>query len=115
VVNFTGGRTDQSFMEQVNSDYASTSIVFGPLKNIDKTLTSLAVGGAISQRYGGYSFGKLLFKGPAPHLGTYGASARLAAGTTAINTVLITSSYETGNYAGSLIRTTVNRIARFFE
>ncbi|MCE9687665.1 hypothetical protein LZP73_15865 [Shewanella sp. AS16] len=115
VIGATGGSTEQSFFEQVNSDYASTSIVFGPLKNLDKTLTSLAVGGAMAQRYGGYSFGKLILKGPAPHLGTYGASARLAAGTTAVNSVLITGSYEGGNYVGSLLRTTINRTARLFE
>lgn len=115
VIGATGGHTEQGFMEQVNSDYASTSIVLGPLKNIDKTLTSLTVGGAITQRYGGYSFGKLLLRGPAPHLGTYAASARLAAGTTAINTVLITSSYEGGNYFGSALRAGINRTARLFE
>ena len=60
VIGATGGHTEQGFMKQVYSDFASTSIVFGPLKNVDKTLTSLALGGAISQRYGGYSFGKLI-------------------------------------------------------
>ncbi len=115
VIGATGGPTDQGFFEQVNSDYASTSIVFGPINNLDKTLTSLAVGGAMAERYGGYSFGKLILKGPAPHLGTYGAAARLAAGTTAINSVLITGSYEGGNYFGAALRAGINRTARLFE
>ncbi|WP_444923822.1 RHS repeat-associated core domain-containing protein [Microbulbifer sp. DLAB2-AF] len=115
IINFTGGRTDQGFFEQTLETYKSTSIVAGPIVDLDKKLTSIAVGGAVTRTYGGYSFGQLALKGPAPHLGTYAASARLAAGTAAINSVLITSSYEFGNGVGSLTRTFVNRAARAFE
>lgn len=115
IIGATGGQTEQGFFEQVNSDYASTSLIAGPVENLDRSLTSVAVGGAITKRYGGYTFGQLLLKGPAPHLGTYSASARLATMTTAVNSVVITGSYEAGNYAGSLLRSTVNRAARMLE
>lgn len=112
IIGATGGPTDQSFFGQIGSNYASTSLIVGPINNLDKTLTSIAVGGAITRTYGGYSFGQLLLRGPAPHLGTYGASARLAVGTTLINSAVIAVSYEGGNLAGSTFRAIINRSAR---
>ena len=112
VIGATGGHTNESFRDQFVSNYQSTSIIAGPLSNIDRTIVSLASGSAIASRYDGYTFGQLLLKGPAPHLGTYAASARLAAISTGINAVIVTTAYEGGNFAGSLIRTTTNSLVR---
>jgi RHS repeat-associated protein len=115
IIGATGGRSNKSFMDQVNADYAATSIVFGSIKDIDKKLTSVAMGGFITRSYGGYSALQVVKSGPAAHLGTYSASARLAVGTTIVNSVIITASYELANYTGSLVRNTINRTARLFE
>lgn len=112
VIGATGGPTEQKLIEQILTDYQRTSLVVGPVKDLDKTATSLAMGGAITRRYGGYSFAQLAFQGPAPHLGTYTATARLAAQTTAINAVVITSAFEAGNLTGSFLRAGINRSLR---
>ncbi|MHC9086277.1 RHS repeat domain-containing protein [Luteimonas sp. RIT-PG2_3] len=115
VIGATGGRSGNTFFGDVEANFRSTSLTVGPIDDVDKKLVGLGVGSAMAKRYGGYTFGQLLFNGPAKHLGTYGASARLAAFTTATNGLLIGLSWESGTAAGSIIRTSVNRAARTLE
>lgn len=112
IVGATGGVSDRSFFGELFSNYGETSIVFGPIANVDKMAVSMSMGGAVTSKYGGYTFGQLVKMGPAPHLGTYAASARLAAATTVVNSVIFTGAYEGGNLMGSGIRAGINRLAR---
>ncbi len=115
IIGATGGRTTQGAFEQITENYSATSLIAGPVQNLDRTVASVLTGGAITRTYGGYSAGQYALRGPAPHLGTHAATARLVAATTTINSVVITGSYEFGNGIGSLIRTGVNRAARALE
>lgn len=115
MIRFTGGRSDQGFFEDTLDNYLSTSLTVGMLKNADRTAVSFLVAGSMAQTWGGYTAGQYLLRGPAPHLGTHSGTLRLVAGTTALNTVLVTGSYEGGNAAGSLVRTSVNRFFRMFD
>lgn len=112
VIGATGGHDSSGFRAQTLKNYSSTSLVIGPITNVDKKVVGLAVGGAFAKRYGGYTAGQLMFKGPAPHLGTYSATARLVAATSIVNGVLITGAWEFGSAAGAVFRTTINHAAR---
>jgi RHS repeat-associated protein len=112
VIGATGGQSGGTFGQQFAQNYKQTSVVFGGIKDLDKKIVSFGVGGAVTRTWGGYSFGQLLMKGPAPHLPTYAASARLAMGTTLVNSLIITASYEFGNGFGSALRAGINAGAR---
>ncbi len=115
IIGATGGRTNQGVFEQITENYSATSLIVGPAQNLDRTIASVLTGGAITRTYGGYSAAQYALRGPAPHLGTHAATARLVATTTVINSVVITGSYEFGNGIGSLIRSGINRAARALE
>jgi hypothetical protein len=65
--------------------------------------------------YGGYTIGQYILNGPAPHLGTHAATARLVAFTSLANAVVITVAYEFGNGVGAFARTAINRSAQALE
>ncbi|MGY0799869.1 RHS repeat domain-containing protein [Lysobacter sp. A286] len=115
VIGATGGHDSSGFGAQTWKNYASTSLVVGPIKNADKKLVGLAAGGSFAKRYGGYTVGQFIFKGPAPHLGTYSATARLVAATSIVNGILVTGAWEFGSGAGAVFRTSINHAARAAE
>jgi uncharacterized protein RhaS with RHS repeats len=112
VIGATGGYDSSGFKAQTLKNYASTSLVVGPITNVDKKLVGLAAGGSFAKRYGGYTVGQFIFKGPAPHLGTYSGTARLVAATSIVNGVFIGGAWEFGSGAGAVLRTTINHAAR---
>lgn len=115
VIEITGGRSESAFLEDVNSNFGKTSIVFGSL-SLDKTITSVAVSGQMASRWGGMTIGQWAMRGfaPANHLSSRAATARLVAFTSVVQSAAPTVSYEGGNYAGSVIRVTTNRLFRYF-
>jgi len=115
VVGATGGRTDESFAGQFASNVEAASLIWGPVENLDRTAVGIGAASQLARNYGGYTFGQLLTQGPAPHLGTYAASARLAAFTTVTNGFLVTGWYEFGNVTGAASRTLFNRGARWLD
>ncbi|NQY36271.1 MAG: hypothetical protein HRT37_15110 [Alteromonadaceae bacterium] len=115
MINFTGGRTDMSFGQQVMENYGQSSLVFGHL-SVDKTVTSLLVSGQVANRWGGMTIGQWARTGfaPAAHLSTRAATMGYVGYTSVVNSVAITAAYETGNFTGALLRTTANRTFRYF-
>ncbi|WP_256209459.1 RHS repeat-associated core domain-containing protein [Pseudidiomarina donghaiensis] len=115
VINFTGGRTDTSALEDFRRNYAETSIVLGPIADLDKKATGMLVGGQLAKTNGGMTFGQWAKTGfrPAPHLQTRAATLGYVGRTSAINGAVVTAAYEFGNAVGSGIRVGVNRFARY--
>lgn len=114
VVRFTGGRNGDDALAEMRQNFLSTSIIAGPLKDLDKKVVSAAFAGELTKRNGGMTFGQWLKTGfkTAPHLQTKAATAGFVARTTAINAVVITTAYEGWNGFGSAIRVGINRGAR---
>ncbi|MFG6668810.1 RHS repeat-associated core domain-containing protein, partial [Halomonas sp. HNIBRBA4712] len=112
LIRFTGGRTEESFLEQTIENYSSSSIAVNFIGDPLKKGAGILTGGQIAKRYGGYTIGNYVFKGPAPHLGNHPGTLRLVAVTTAVNSALITSAYEAGAGGGSIVRTLANRSFR---
>jgi hypothetical protein len=108
----TGGRTNEGFLEQISNNFESTSIVAGPINNIDKKLVALTISSAVTKSYGGYSALQYARHGIPVHLPSHATTIRLVAGTTLTNAVVITGSYELGNGIGSFSRTVINRGSR---
>lgn len=115
VIGATGGHDSSGFEAQTRKNYASTSLIVGPIKDVDKKLVGLAAGGLFAKRYGGYTVGQFILKGPAPHLGTYSGTARLVAATSIVNGILITGAWEFGSGAGAVLRASINHAARAAE
>jgi hypothetical protein len=115
-VNFTGGRSNNSFRDDFVQNYKATSIAFGPFE-VDKTMTGFVVGGAMAKNTGGKTIAQWAFSGfrPATHLSSRAATARLVTYTTITNAARVGVAYETGNALGAGIRTGINRLATYLS
>lgn len=113
IINFTGGRTGNSFTTDMKNNFMATSITVGFLKSVDKKVVGLFVGGAIARETGYMTFGQF-FKGgfkPAAHLGTRLQTLGHVSTGAVVNGARLTAAYEAGNFFGSFARIAVNRTA----
>jgi hypothetical protein len=110
---------DGTFIGDALATYRQTSVVLGPgpLQNSDRLVVGVAAASSFAKTFGGYTVGQWALSGfqPPVHLSSQAATARLVAGTTAFNAIAVGFSYEAGNAAGSLLRSTVNRTFRGIE
>ncbi|WP_447894333.1 RHS repeat-associated core domain-containing protein [Vreelandella sp. GE22] len=115
LIRFTGGRTEENFINQTMETYYSSSIAIRFIGDPLETGAGMWAGGKMAQSYGGYTVGNYILQGPAPHLGTHLGTLRLVAATSVANSAMVTGAYEAGTMSGAGIRTTANRFFRKFD
>lgn len=113
LVNFTGGRTGNSFTADWKNNFSKTSVTVGFLNSADKTIVGLFVGGAMARESGYMTFGRFVAGGfkPAPHVPTRLKTLAYVSTGAVVNGTRVTVYYESGNFMGSFFRTLTNRIA----
>ncbi|MFC4701774.1 hypothetical protein ACFO4O_16605, partial [Glaciecola siphonariae] len=114
VVRFTGGRTDMSKSEEFTQNFMRTSIVAGPIADLDKKAVGLIFGSQFATKNGGMTFGQWAKSGfkTAAHMQTRAATAAYVGRTALLNGAVTTVAYAGGNAAGSALRVYMNRAAR---
>lgn len=112
----TGGCSDNSFKDDVVNNFVDVQ----DQTSLGKTGLSLGLGGAFAKQYGGLTAlgaatavlrdSRAGFAITGIGSRTFAQAAATAAGTWAINGVLIKGSFDAGTLAGSVVRTGVNRL-----
>ncbi|MDF1615811.1 RHS repeat-associated core domain-containing protein, partial [Desulfurivibrio dismutans] len=100
------GLRPSSFWGDVWENYRHTNEVIG----FGRMGITTALGGAFARTYGGYTIGQYALRGVAPHLGSHLSTMGLVARTTAINSVLIQGSFQSGIVVGSIINVAADRL-----
>jgi hypothetical protein len=120
ILDFTGGDSNQSFVDDVVNNFVDTNDSLG--STLTKAGLSLAGGGTAAAGYYGTTPGQAIglawstYNSAVRIPGLIGSATPLqlvstAAATWAINSVLIKGSYDAGVLIGSILRTAANRAA----
>jgi RHS repeat-associated protein len=119
IQDFTGGASNQSFLDDVVNNFVDTKDTLA--NTVIESGASLIGGGTAANAYGGLTAGALAvqawkdYQSPFNMTGigfrTYSSAFATAGATWAINSVLIKGSYNAGVLAGSVLRTAINRTA----